>query len=661
MAEPSNGPNQNNAKDSVGIPSHSDPEQRAHLFFSSSFRKLIGKKDKRECPLCSLLPTSLPPPGHEIPNAEYFFGLEMDGLEELDYQRWSCVLYHTALDLYSIWVLKGSRGPNRNLLQGSCHESGYICTEIDIFNINLIGRGAFVDKDPLSPIAVKRMRRWMETCNNIHPKCKQSIVSRLPTRILDVGDPESTFNVTLVEPHDKSANYVALSHCWGSSNPFIMTRDNREDMMKTGFNLDEIPATFRDAIIITRKMGIRYLWIDSLCIIQKDADDWDKESALMGMVYGNASLTIAAENASADEEGFLKPRPTAFSSLEVIYETGHIAKFYYRRPLYQNSKNSHSLEGGALRSRGWTLQEAYLSRRLLRFYDSRIIWTCQECTFDEGAHDENKRQDELDSIDLLYPSGSYAKKSFPTHQRWYDMIEGYSARKLSFESDRFPALSGLASIYAEHESQQYLAGIWWGDALYGLYWSPTAHLLKKPELYVAPSWSWASVVGSVAFHNAKSPDVELGPMRSVTLIDYDIQHRGANNFGQIDGGWIRLQAPLAAIECLDQNNAAGFSGAVDEDDIRFDFEKPAGELWLLFLMRDLRNSDALEHHDIMDLLGIVVRRVEDISLKKYEDAGAHKLFQAYERVGCFDLERYMSSANKLVKRLNELVMDIVLI
>ena len=158
--------------------------------------------------------------------------------------------------------------------------------------------------------------------------------------------------------------------------------------MKCGFRPKQSPATFRDAIFVTRKLGIRYLWKDSLCIIQRDSRDWEIESSRMGGIYRDAYLTIAASSASGDEEGFLKPRPLACSLIRVIFPTGQSTQIYFRSEYYSPywSEREHSTP--PLASRRWCLQENYLSRRQLRFFDDRIVWTCQEYTMDEPTRDD---------------------------------------------------------------------------------------------------------------------------------------------------------------------------------------------------------------------------------------------------------------------------------
>ena len=117
------------------------------------------------------------------------------------------------------------------------------------------------------------MQYWLDKCNTEHSEFKVE-KSLLPTRVLDLGSrSEREAMIRLVEPVGQLNHYVALSHIWGKSITFLTTRDTFA-AKKRGFNLHETPPTFRDAILVTRALGIRYLWINSLCIIQGGQLDW---------------------------------------------------------------------------------------------------------------------------------------------------------------------------------------------------------------------------------------------------------------------------------------------------------------------------------------------------------------------------------------------------
>jgi hypothetical protein len=252
-------------------------------------------------------------------------------------------------------------------------------------------------------------------------------------------------------------------------------------------------------------------------------------------VYRNAYLTIAASRAASDSEGFLKPRPPVYSSLRVISPSGKVANIYLR-----NQRLGYSDSKDTIDSRAWTLQERWLSRRQLRFCRNAIYWECQATTWHE-AH-----RDKLDSyIPPKYLKGllNYSK-SASYNSGWYSLVREYSARQLSHESDKLPALSGLADAVAKHTNYRYCAGLWWEQISTGLSWSSGPAWVetasKRPACYIAPSWSWASVLSSVTF--LRGYDIIPYQLESVSYIDCQVKFRGSNPYGEVESGWLRLKA-----------------------------------------------------------------------------------------------------------------------
>jgi hypothetical protein len=132
------------------------------------------------------------------------------------------------------------------------------------------------------------VKQWLDDCVEKHTKCSPT-AGRLPARVLDVVSNK----VKLVETQQKSAPYLTLSHCWGNKKIITTTKATLKSR-KSDIPWLSLSRTFQDAITITRELGFRYLWIDSLCIIQDDKKDWERESAKMASIYADSWLTIAA-------------------------------------------------------------------------------------------------------------------------------------------------------------------------------------------------------------------------------------------------------------------------------------------------------------------------------------------------------------------------------
>lgn len=142
-------------------------------------------------------------------------------------------------------------------------------------------------------------KKYMDDCTKRHPICSSNIPTVQPTRIIDVGLDAILQNIFLTTLQDDRAQYVTLSHCWGDTSTILTTTKDTIEQRRRNIPFSELPRTFQDAVQITRALGLRYLWIDSLCIIQDDKDDWQFESAKMAEIYLGSCLTIAA-TASVD-------------------------------------------------------------------------------------------------------------------------------------------------------------------------------------------------------------------------------------------------------------------------------------------------------------------------------------------------------------------------
>jgi hypothetical protein len=350
-----------------------------------------------------------------------------------------------------------------------------------------------------------------------------SISPPLPSRVLDVGEAGDLSDPFLYVPDDASqerGSYVALSYCWGKdTGSFVMTTNSNIQERRAGIPLSSLPTTLREAVYITRRLNIRYLWIDALCIIQGCEDDWTSNTAKMDQIYGNAVLTIAAGSAKSCTERVLKPR------------------------LYQHwgVPSKLSLDHEPINHRAWTLQERLLAHRYLNFGTEYMTWQCRTQTI---IHSEDR-----DS----FPSTSRLRYYHMTQEfktpsaRWERIIMDYTARYLTNETDKLPALSGIAKTIQSRTGDQYLSGLWKNDILQQLCWSTSFHLLKridfqKPKNYRAPSWSWAFIDASIHF----SSD---GPPFKAAFVDSTVQPLFANDpFGRVKSGTLVLEGQLKQFE-----------------------------------------------------------------------------------------------------------------
>lgn len=206
--------------------------------------------------------------------------------------------------------------------------------------------------------------------------------------ILIQTDDHGEFNVRLIEPRaGLESAYVALSHCWGTSQPCVTahaTSENSQstlDHRKAGIQWKALPKTFQDAITLTSLLGISFIWIDSLCIIQNDKEDWATESAKMADIYENASLTLSATVSAGDSYGCFPESFSTSRSLPVsLPEDVGTCEIAVRKPIvhWDVLGQSELHARFPLMSRGWAFQERLLSRRVLHFSESELVWECRE-------------------------------------------------------------------------------------------------------------------------------------------------------------------------------------------------------------------------------------------------------------------------------------------
>jgi hypothetical protein len=385
----------------------------------------------------------------------------------------------------------------------------------------------------------------MHTCKQSHEKCSAG-AKALPKRVIDVrNDP-----LTLLDPSPEGLHdYVALSHCWGNCRDFLTTRDNVENH-KAGFAIEELPGTFRDAVLATRALDIPYLWVDSICILQGDKEDWEREGSKLADIYSDATITICASNATDDAEGFLRSRqrpPTA--TIKIVCPslfgkdgTERATRFYVHAAHDSRARKDY------LSERAWCLQERYLSPRIVSFEQDAIGWECFQTTWTEL-----NRQGSSTGLSLFADRDDEKQ----LYLKWAKMVEHYSRRSLTYTTDTLPALSAVAARAARASGDRYLAGLWQTDLLRWLLWHRTrygsgpnrAEVYHRPKTYHAPSWSWASYPGSVVFQ-APLTETKYQLFNSVSIVDATVEVEGKNPFGSAQSGQLILRAPVLDVASI---------------------------------------------------------------------------------------------------------------
>jgi hypothetical protein len=152
-----------------------------------------------------------------------------------------------------------------------------------------------INRQADSQACIAMIRQWSVSCLHSHFSCSRRMQDQqLPTRILNVRTSDSSREPYLFETNGQYGTYVTLSHCWGTMSKQFRTTKRNLNNYKSQIPLREFPTLFQDTIKITRLLGIRYLWIDCLCILQDNNNDWQRECNNMAGIYENSFLTISA-------------------------------------------------------------------------------------------------------------------------------------------------------------------------------------------------------------------------------------------------------------------------------------------------------------------------------------------------------------------------------
>ncbi|KAK3995680.1 heterokaryon incompatibility protein-domain-containing protein [Cladorrhinum sp. PSN332] len=385
-----------------------------------------------------------------------------------------------------------------------------------------------------SPESWSKALRWLKTCSSSH-KCWTSNQMRLtppsawPARILLVGTSSTPFiKIQPVSPETGftgSEKYLTLSHCWGSLVPITLLKSNLSEFSTTGISIDDLPPSFKHAVEVTRLLSIKYIWIDSLCIVQDSARDWAVESLKMHRVYRNSWLNLAAGGAGDCHGGFWFERDV-LSSAPMRVQLSDKQEVMFPEPWYNERDNLK------LFTRGWVYQEQLLARRMLIFGREELHWECGEVRVKEFAVGG-----EVVKGEMWLGNHGGDKERF---EAWGGVVEGYSEKALTRFSDRLIAVSGLAAALGEGwRAVKYLAGLWSYRFRHWMLWQATVPSVR-PVGSGIPTWSWASLQGP------SHMDMQRFSDGLVEVVDVDVNLAvSANVYGAVDGGTVKLQGYVA--------------------------------------------------------------------------------------------------------------------
>ena len=284
-----------------------------------------------------------------------------------------------------------------------------------------------VSSHPRSPQALDFLKMHLSNCVKEHPDCHMD--EYMPPRLIDVDFGPDRCRLVETENLEKQP-YTALSYCWGSySGQRFMTTNGNIQSRQSSIELKSFPLCLRDGILLTKMLGIKYLWIDALCIIQDSLQDWQRQVGLMSYVYQNAYLVIAAGSSSESCISFLEtgPRPVP---INVTFN--HLGKSGTISCMCLDGSGIHEsyerMYGGCdpLDGRAWTLQERILSTRLINFSKTELQWTCKTKKSCEAAHTDSSYHNVV--LQTVQESSS-------AYNFWHKEVMEISCRNLTYVSN----------------------------------------------------------------------------------------------------------------------------------------------------------------------------------------------------------------------------------
>ncbi|KAH9884893.1 heterokaryon incompatibility protein-domain-containing protein [Xylariomycetidae sp. FL2044] len=447
-------------------------------------------------------------------------------------------------------------------------------------------------------------RRWYYECRASH-LCGRHIArgNFRPRRLVAIigggnAAPLLEWKVveTAVDRGTQGQDYATLSHRWPQQGMVCLTSETVSSFMKSPNPQELLPRRWQDALRMARALGLRYIWIDSLCIVQDSPEDWATESLTMDSIYQNSAITLLLSNPPYEMLPLAGlPYAARFRRCFIPFNAARWVEDIPDIPSgFMGGANTSAedslvelvcpdldllvLNRSETSKRGWIYQERILGNRLLVMDAGQWYWQCDRVWASE-------ERPEIALSSAWYLAGRAARGMFKDgaaeeahlgkrSSLWQQTVENYSQTLLTFDKDRLIAIAGVAKQFSHDLLGEYYAGLWGNTILFDLTWqcrrsgfrslNPS---VKVASPYNAPSWSWASTNKSVYFGTRvlSQTDTEVSDLGGTKLDLVDIHKistapgRG-DPFGQLVAGEIELSGWLLRQTCVFQ--ASPISGSI---------------------------------------------------------------------------------------------------
>ncbi|KAI0380851.1 heterokaryon incompatibility protein-domain-containing protein [Hypomontagnella monticulosa] len=364
-------------------------------------------------------------------------------------------------------------------------------------------------------IDISRIRSWIDKCassGSDHNSDRYLSICPPPQlRVLNDAYVES-FRVIDVHSHcivkaPINSTYVTLSYVWGTGPKCFLLQDNKDELMRPNGLArywNTIPLTIKDAIKLVRKLGLQYLWVDSLCLVQDDGEDMKRGISVMDDIYEQSLFTLVASGGggtSSGLPGISQPRKASQIMGEVLPGIRLLVSHEMDALLRQTPYDK----------RAWTYQEYVLARRKLVFVNNMVYFQCQNATWSEDSLDGDSTR----NMETMLYVARTEYDFMNTFSIFTIYLFYYSPRDMTYQSDGLNAMAGLCRRLAERDRCGLLQGIPVSSFDLYLVFQPVNGRVKRREGF--PSWSWAGWIGPLQYRTFDPEDAN-GWLRDNTWI-----------------------------------------------------------------------------------------------------------------------------------------------
>lgn len=455
---------------------------------------------------------------------------------------------------------------------------------------------------PASDNSFKWMRQQLQNCQENHEMCRKVYDSqrhlKIPCRLIDVGQPGASILYLRETELPGMDTYAISSYTWGSEKSTAiadskLNSQNLRSRMKEGMLFSEMPRTIQDVVTVTRELGLSYLWIDALCIVQDDEDERERELNDMPNFYQRSDVVILATRAEHGDEGFLYPR-------DVAQAYGAVYELSYQQTIPDGITNATVIlceneprnenANEPLNQRIWTHQEQKATLRMLSFGSRQTIWSCQQDRSVDGGSSSQENpepkftQPHHDGSERAVASGFELEDAV---WKWMHEVGEYSHRvgDPSRKLDRLHAFAETTRLLSEHVGwpiTQCCWGIWESKVIQLLLW-----VKETPQIEdrYGPSWSWLSLPGPVRYPTS----AEF--CRSGDPRDYNLD---IIRFPKEEEPDLRLQVRGSLLKILWDGNTAtardARNGELLSVNITWDYNVTVRSMWLLEVISEQHGS-----------------------------------------------------------------------